>query len=1568
MKRKVSVVLSLLIATGMAATPSMVVIAAPHIAPYGVVEAEADFKDDELKDVYTEDDGVTTVEKLKTGDYILVNDVAFTQGLSNIKFKLKADSAGVIEIRDGGTSGESLGNVKFANTNGAYGDFSASLKNISGTHTIAFVVVAGTCSVDNWSAEPGSVEEDPGTTQPSQPEQPAQTEEPEQPQQPEQTVSTATVNPYNAVEAETLPRESSLGHMLSPKGEAINIAPGKYWAVENVDFNKGLTGFVLQAKTGNGDSVLKVYLDGMTGKELASIPIKSKDEIKQYAARIASSVTGKHTVYFVTTDAAVTIDKWQAIGELGAVDPGTTPVDPGQTTATVNPYSAVQVEKLSKDELNGAITPPTATDAISIMGGKHIYVNNVDFANGLGGLQVSAKTSMEGAKLDVYVDKIAGTPIASVEVAKDTKYVTKGAKFDSNIKGVHTVFFVANGGAVTLDSWNAVAGKPSTDPGTTPVDPGTTPVGDTVNPYTSNLAKNAELSNAMVTPKGDLVNILSGGYFVVKNVNFTNGVANLKVNLTSTTGSIIEVRLDKADGDKICTYRLNNQAGEKTATVSKGVTGTHDVYFMVPSSQAAVTVASWSATPAEGTPVDPGTTPVDPGTTPVDPGQTTAAINPYEKVEANALSIKEDSNAMTTPMGNGVVVNGNGYIVAENVDFSQGAAQFEVNVNSSAPSTYVDFYIDEKGDTPVASIQIRKQQFSVHTVDIGTPITGKHNVIIASRDKQFTIEYWKAIPGQGTVDPGTTPVDPGTTPVGDTVNPYTSNSAKNAELSNAMVTPMGDLVNILSGGYFVAKNVNFKNGVAGIKVNVTSKNTSILEVRLDKADGDKICTYRLNNQAGEKTATVGQEVTGTHDVYFMVPSGQPAVTVDSWSASPAQGTVVDPGTTPVDPGTTPVDPGTTTATVNPYNKIEAETATPCEGAMKTPTGNAMVISDKGYVLIKDLDFANGLSGFDVYASASAPRIKLNVYIDDSLTPAGSIDIGTQATTARRITVDSDIKGKHFIYFEAQGGQVVFDAWQAVAAGQGTVDPGTTPVDPGTTTATVNPYAQFEVESLTSDAMSAAMTTPMKDAVSVNPGGYIVVKDVDFAQGVSSIAIKTAGSSASVLEIREGSASGDVIGRVMVNAGTLANATEKNITALKDLQGKHDIYFVVDAKQKAVTIDYWKAVAGQGTVDPGTTPVDPGTTTATVNPYNKVEAETATPCEGAMKTPTGNAMVISDKGYVLIQNVDFANGLSGFDIYASASLPKIKMNVYIDDSLTPAGTVDIGPQANSAVRMVVNSDIKGKHYIYFEAQGGQVVFDAWQAVAAGQGTTPVDPGTTTTLARPAIISSPYSKVEAETGDNNKVGAIITPNKQAVGITANGYVAWNADFTDGVSAIKVKAESSPKSVLEIRLDSPSGELLGKAEISTAAEKTINISKKLKGRKNLYFVNTTANTNLIMDYWLASKEQTTVTPPPVVEPPVVDTGMKFKYTTNEWNGGFQVNCTVTNNSGKQVSSWKLKIKKSDINMTQSWCVNVAQQGDYYVITPMSYNSSLSNGQSVEFGLIGGGTYGGTINYVFE
>ena len=100
----------------------------------------------------------------------------------------------------------------------------------------------------------------------------------------------------------------------------------------------------------------------------------------------------------------------------------------------------------------------------------------------------------------------------------------------------------------------------------------------------------------------------------------------------------------------------------------------------------------------------------------------------------------------------------------------------------------------------------------------------------------------------------------------------------------------------------------------------------------------------------------------------------------------------------------------------------------------------------------------------------------------------------------------------------------------------------------------------------------------------------------------------------------------------------------------------------------------------------------------------------------------------------------------------------------------------------------------------------------------------------------------------------------------------------------------------------------------------------------------------------------------------PPVVETGVKASYKENSWNDGYQLNFTVTNSSGKTINSWKVKVKKSDINVSQSWCVNVSQEGDYYVFTPMSYNSTLANGQSTEFGMIGRGQVGSTINYTVE
>ena len=94
----------------------------------------------------------------------------------------------------------------------------------------------------------------------------------------------------------------------------------------------------------------------------------------------------------------------------------------------------------------------------------------------------------------------------------------------------------------------------------------------------------------------------------------------------------------------------------------------------------------------------------------------------------------------------------------------------------------------------------------------------------------------------------------------------------------------------------------------------------------------------------------------------------------------------------------------------------------------------------------------------------------------------------------------------------------------------------------------------------------------------------------------------------------------------------------------------------------------------------------------------------------------------------------------------------------------------------------------------------------------------------------------------------------------------------------------------------------------------------------------------------------------------------GMKLDYSINNWGSGYQVSFKVTNKTGAQINTWTLKLKKSDVKIDASWNVNVKTSGDYYVITPVSWNSVIANGGSIEFGVLGSGTIGNTIGYSFQ
>lgn len=73
--------------------------------------------------------------------------------------------------------------------------------------------------------------------------------------------------------------------------------------------------------------------------------------------------------------------------------------------------------------------------------------------------------------------------------------------------------------------------------------------------------------------------------------------------------------------------------------------------------------------------------------------------------------------------------------------------------------------------------------------------------------------------------------------------------------------------------------------------------------------------------------------------------------------------------------------------------------------------------------------------------------------------------------------------------------------------------------------------------------------------------------------------------------------------------------------------------------------------------------------------------------------------------------------------------------------------------------------------------------------------------------------------------------------------------------------------------------------------------------------------------------------------------------------WNVGYQIDLEIKNSSNKTANGWAIKVKKGDLNINNFWNVNVKEDGDHLIITPLNWNESIDAGKSVEFGLIGAG-----------
>ncbi|WP_051195092.1 glycoside hydrolase family 9 protein [Pseudobutyrivibrio ruminis] len=105
-----------------------------------------------------------------------------------------------------------------------------------------------------------------------------------------------------------------------------------------------------------------------------------------------------------------------------------------------------------------------------------------------------------------------------------------------------------------------------------------------------------------------------------------------------------------------------------------------------------------------------------------------------------------------------------------------------------------------------------------------------------------------------------------------------------------------------------------------------------------------------------------------------------------------------------------------------------------------------------------------------------------------------------------------------------------------------------------------------------------------------------------------------------------------------------------------------------------------------------------------------------------------------------------------------------------------------------------------------------------------------------------------------------------------------------------------------------------------------------------------------------------------PTPVDPQPAATDLTADYTINNWGSGYQVLIKVKNDTATRTNSWTLKVNKNDVGIDTSWNVNIVEDGDYYIITPMSWNSIIEPGQAVDFGVQGSTHIGDKVEIIAQ
>ncbi|MBO4457456.1 MAG: carbohydrate-binding protein [Butyrivibrio sp.] len=804
---------------------------------------------------------------------------------------------------------------------------------------------------------------------------------------------------------------------------------------------------------------------------------------------------------------------------------------------------------------------------------------------------------------------------------------------------------------------------------------------------------------------------------------------------------------------------------------------------------------------------------------------------------------------------------------------------------------------------------------------------------------------------------------------------------------------------IEAGDYFIVKDVNFSKGVSQFKVKAKADKASWVEIREGGIDGEVIAQVRVSDTEGEYKEIVtasSKNLEGKTSIAFIGKVG--SCSIDKWavteyedkadtskdskdnnkdnkekkdndSASTGSTKSNDSnGLSDADKAAGKTGPG---PMIDPYEEVSTNISFGKTSGTETVDYNdKKVISSleaDDYFVVDNVDFKSGVITFNTYIKADKDS---TVEIREG-GPEGELIgmIKVKPTNGEYKSFISNVKnleGIHAIAFVGKTGDVSIEKWNAMSAPKKKTD-----ADAGNTGSSTDPGKQDNKETTTpstgsdlSDADKSAGKTgrgPMVnpyDAVStgvsfgessgteianvngkkvttgIEKGDYFVVNNVSFNNGVSKFYATVSAKETSCIEVREGGPKGKLLGLLKINPSSDGSYKEVFVPSNENLDGVHAIAFI--GKMGNASIAEWHVeAAGAQDKDTGKKDTDNKGKDNTGNNQGTTNPRTTTP------TPT------------------------------------------------PTPTPQPGKDTDKKT----------------------------------------EPSTEKTAPGPMV--NPYDSVPTglNFGKTEGVEIIDHDGKKIVSDLGEGdyFVVNNVNFDKGIVTLNALIKSEKEAIIEVRDGSLDGDLLGTIRVTgTDGEyKTfVTKMKNVEGVHALVFVGKKGNVRF--DSWKALCEpskkpgpganngsttttpqpgdnqgtttptpqpgnnQGTTTPTPAPQPgdnqgttaptPAPQpgdnqgtqkpkkSGLKLSHAVNDWGCGHLIDFRVSNNSGKTTDGWKLKIKKDNINIAQSWCVDIKEEGDYYVITPLFWNSQINDGNFVQFGIIGVGRGPQSISYKFE